>query len=271
MASAVSSACSPARVALTKLIGLLDPSRFGSFKCSPDPNVTTLQLGCVRADLGGNDKLDGGPGNDTLAGGTGFDCVVGGTGTDVLMGSLLADENALASSQRFNSFDENDTLVAGTGAGAGDGSRDILIDVSDSNKRLNDGRANSFTNTDVIDVVISRFTKKNLKKFFSLRTEILGTSHLETCLVRPANNLQLTAPPCDPIDLRTSGSKAITDKVERFDTGFGRMLQDVAGINPLGKTKGRSIGPQPRPVPVRLQVPDEVRLGNLLESILNGK
>ncbi len=156
-------------------------------------------------------------------------------------------------------------------AGAGDGSRDILIDVSDSRHILNNGRNNTFLNATATDVVINQFTRKTLKRFLSLRAEIFGTSHLDSCLVRPARNLQLVAQPCDPINLRIPGSKAIRDRVERFDSGFGRMLQDVIGINPLGKTKGRSIGPQPRPVPVRLQVPDALALDRLLESVLNGQ
>jgi Ca2+-binding RTX toxin-like protein len=243
---------------------ILDVSRFGAFECSTA--LSAFTLACARADLGGDDFLDGGPGNDTLAGGTGADQVLGGTGADFLMGSILADEHALASSERFNSFDEDDVLDAG----AGDGSRDILIDVSDSRQRLNDGRQNDFNNTEAIDIVISRFTRKSLAQYSKLRTTLFGSSVLEACTVKPRNS-GLTIPVCDPIVVKAPGKKAITEQVERFTSGFGQAMQSIIGLNPLVKSKGRAIGPQPAPVPVSFEVPNDAALASILESILQGR
>ena len=59
--------------------------------------------------------------------------------------------------------------------------------------------------------------------------------------------------------------------MERFDSGFGKALQDIVGINLLGVSKGRAAGPQPSPVPVTLQAPSALALDQLLDSILNAK
>jgi hypothetical protein len=59
--------------------------------------------------------------------------------------------------------------------------------------------------------------------------------------------------------------------VERFDgTGLGKFLQDM-GINPLGRSKGRSADLVPRTTGLTLTVPDQDALDQLLAAIQEGK